>query len=337
MRSMAMVVALLAGCTPKQAPVAAGAEAQAPPAPMGGPWATSVLADHPLVGRIWDVAGGRFVDVDAMVADLRSADHVLLGEKHDNPDHHRLQALLVRELAPPAVGFEMLDVGDPIADATTADALAEASDWANSGWPPFDFYRPIFDAAYGGGAKVIAAHPTREEVDVAMQQGASALPAEATAGLPDRPLPAEALASLSEEIVESHCGHAPDEVVQMMIRGQELKDAWMARALQQAGEHSVLVAGGGHTRVDRGVPFYLDGKTETVQMVEVSRDEPDPASYDEPATYVWFTPRVDEDDPCEKFRQQLEAMRHAHAEDAEGDDDGDEEGEGADEDEDADD
>jgi len=28
-----------------------------------------------------------------------------------------------------------------------------------------------------------------------------------------------------------------------------------------------------------------------------------------PFDYVWFTPRVDESDPCEKFREQLEKMR----------------------------
>ena len=29
-----------------------------------------------------------------------------------------------------------------------------------------------------------------------------------------------------------------------------------------------------------------------------------------PFDAVWFTPRLDDEDPCERFREQLEGMRH---------------------------
>jgi uncharacterized iron-regulated protein len=311
MRAVAVVVTLivgLGGCAPK-GPPAAAAEALVP---VGGPWTAPFQAEHPLVGRIWDVAAGRFVDVDAMVADLRGADFVLLGEKHDNPDHHRLQALLVRELAPVAVGFEMLDVDDAVGEATSADELAEAAAWAESGWPAFDLYRPVFDATYGAGARVLAAHPTRAQVRQAMSEGIEALGAEVTEGLRlERPLTDEARGALADEIVASHCGHASPEIVDKMITAQVLKDAFMARSLAEAGGPAVLIAGGGHTRLDRGVPHYLDGTVRSVQLVEAVGGEEAPTAYDEGGSYLWFTPRVDEEDPCEKFRAQLEAMRHA--------------------------
>ena len=70
-------------------------------------------AGHPPESRIYEVASGRFVDQATLVDDLASADFVLLGERHDNPDHHRLQALLIQALEskwdrPRAVAFEII-------------------------------------------------------------------------------------------------------------------------------------------------------------------------------------------------------------------------------------
>jgi hypothetical protein len=86
----------------------------------------------------------------------------------------------------------------------------------------------------------------------------------------------------------------------------------MARALIDAdnGQGSVLVAGAGHVRVDRGVPYYLrqrkaDVSMASVAFVEVVRGADAPSAYAEgfasaelPFDLVWFTPRASDDDPC---------------------------------------
>lgn len=298
-------------CTNKAPPqpmAAAQEAAPAEPPVAGAPFVSTVYAEHPLVGRIWSTSKSAFVSEGEMLADLRQSTFVMLGEKHDNADHHRLQGAVIAALAPKAVAFEMLDHDDPVAGATDPASLAAAVAWEDSGWPPFALYEPVFTAVYGAQAAIIAAHPTRDEVKLAMREGFQALAPEAIAGLPlDRTLTEADKASLSEEIVASHCGHASPEVVDMMIRGQTLKDAWMARALTAAGS-GALVAGGGHTRKDRGVPHYLDGTVKTVLFTEVASGKEDPAPYDESADYLWFTPRVDDIDPCEKFKEQLEKM-----------------------------
>ncbi|MEQ1508039.1 MAG: ChaN family lipoprotein [Myxococcota bacterium] len=295
-----VAIAALIACGPKAplpSPIPDG------PAPVGGPWSAPVAVDHPLVGRIWDPAAQGFVTEDALVAALAQAAHPLLGERHDNPDHHRLQARLITALHPPAVGFEMLDHADPVDGPTDADALAAAVGWADSGWPAFDLYRPVFDAVYGAGARVIAAHPTRDEVKAAMAGGFAALPAEALVGLALEPGLSEAQqASLADEIEEVHCGAAPPSLVAQMVTAQVLKDAWMARAIGEAGPGTVLVAGAGHTRTDRGVPIYVAGAV-TVQFVEVRDGLVDPRDYDAVATWLWFTPRTGDGDPCHGLRQ----------------------------------
>ena len=56
--------------------------------------------ENALVGEIWQPASGSKVDARSLFAALTRADFVLLGEQHDNPDHHRLQAEAVAALYP---------------------------------------------------------------------------------------------------------------------------------------------------------------------------------------------------------------------------------------------
>lgn len=244
------------------------------------------------------------------MADAAGARWLYLGEKHDNVDHHLLQADVLRAVKPAAVVFEHLDHEDPIAEATTPDELRQASKWDESGWPSFDAYQPVFAAVYGAGAKVVAGHPTRAEVKLAMSEGFAALPPEAVAGLPLEPgLPADERADLEAEIVATHCGMANDELVAKMLRAQLLKDTWMARAMSLAGDGPVaLVAGNGHTRGDRGVPLWIDApateREVVVSFVEVTPGAADPTAIDpEGADWLVFTPRHDDDDPCAAFRK----------------------------------
>src|SRR3989454_11257668 len=79
-------------------------------------WESPVERAHPLVGRIWDVKAGAFISEEILVSRLAGNRFVILGERHDNPDHHALQAKLGRALGEagrrPAVGFQMLSTGD---------------------------------------------------------------------------------------------------------------------------------------------------------------------------------------------------------------------------------
>ena len=62
-------------------------------------WQARVERHHPLVGRVWAVGARRFITPETLGAELDRAPFVLLGEKHDNPDHHRLQARILQELS----------------------------------------------------------------------------------------------------------------------------------------------------------------------------------------------------------------------------------------------
>ena len=128
-------------------------------------WESKLGVDHPLTGVILDVAGGRRVSEAELVARVQAADIVLVGEIHDNPDHHRLQARLLQAFSAthhaPAVAFEMLNRDQQsavdaslVAHPGEADALARAVAWDSSGWPPWSIYRPVFEAALAAHARI---------------------------------------------------------------------------------------------------------------------------------------------------------------------------------------
>jgi uncharacterized iron-regulated protein len=257
---------------------------------------------------------------------------VLLGEKHDNPDHHALQARLLRAMVlggrKPVVAFEMFDGDDqPALDASRRDhprdaaSLAVAVSWDKSGWPPWVDYAPIAQLALDADLPIVATGLPRSRMRAMMKPPAPAGDAGAPAAEPldeGTALTPEQDASLRDELRESHCGHLPDSRLGAMLRFQRARDAAMANALIAAttavhSDDAVLIAGTGHTRRDRGAGRDLlarDPKRPLVSVAfaEVQAGKTDPLAYAPtwnatalPFDFVWFTPRATDEDPCAAF------------------------------------
>jgi len=150
-------------------------------------WRAPLAREDVLVGRIYDTGTRRFVTPEDAIERASRADLVLLGEKHDNPDHHRLQAWLVDALARagrrPAVVFEMVarDRAGALASALEAhpedpDALGAALDWAQSGWPDFALYRPIFAVALASRLAIVPGDLSRAELSRLRHGGLDVFP-----------------------------------------------------------------------------------------------------------------------------------------------------------------
>jgi len=315
MRRLAIVLVLLAaaGCAARGAVTLA-------------PWQAPLEREHPLTGRIWDVRTARFVERDALARRLTGARYVLLGEKHDNPDHHQIQAALVRALLAsgrrPAIAFEQLTADQAPALARhlasaprDAAGLAEAVNWKRSGWPDFALYQPIVEAALNAGVPVVAGNLGTATIRSVARGEPGAVPPELSTryGL-DRPLAPAAQARLTAEIRDAHCGHLPAARVDSMVLAQRARDATLADSLVSRADvdGGVLIAGVGHVRADHGVPLYLVARTPSVSIVVVApleardgltKPEDYAAQFDGalPFDFVWFTPRMDYKDPCAGF------------------------------------
>ncbi len=294
--------------------------------PAAPGWRAPLGRDHPLTGAILEVPGGERLSFPVLVERLATARWVLLGEKHDNPDHHRLQARVIDALAARgqrrAAVFEMLDLDR--AGALRAqraerppdvDALARAVDWEHSGWPEWSLYRPVFAAALRADWRIEPANLPRALLERMRTEGPGALDPELAVRM--RPLGGAARMALAAEIALAHCGMAPPGAIDAMIAAQRARDASFARALEEGAgaDGAVLIAGAGHVRRDRGVPAYLErpDRTLVVGFHEVATGADDAAAlaaaHAGAFDYLWLTPRVDDLDPCERFREQLERMR----------------------------
>lgn len=298
-----------------------------------GDWLSPIGRDHPLAGRIWLPGLARFIDPPQLVDMLAGARFVLLGEKHDNPDHHRLQAWLVATVAQrrrPAIALEAISTRQAPAlqnylarHPHAADGIGAALGWDRTGWPPWRQYAPIVQPVLDSGGSVLPATPDRVLLRSVAEHGIAALPGDLVRVLGlDTDLPPDARAVLTREIVEGHCGQLPPSMTGPMVDIQRLKDAVMAQTLSAGAaepgrDMAVLIAGTGHTRRDHGVPWHLarlapHGRTVALGFVEVRQGSAAPASYAAnfdaarlPFDVVWFTPRVDDADPCAAHADEL--------------------------------
>ena len=266
--------------------------------------------DHPLAGRAWDVREARFIEPEVAWARAAAARHVLVGEIHDNAEHHRLQRRALQALAKAgarAVALEQFDTEHQsamdAAQAGSADAesLADAGRFDREGWG-WAFYRPLVEFAVAQRWRVLAANLSRKELRSAVGDAGrvAALPAP----------PAGLVPALEKDMVDGHCGHRPDpKSLAAMVSGQRLRDARMAAVLEAAPGRTVLIAGNGHVRRDRGVPLYLaKGDAFVVGQLEVRPGVTDPREYfssgfEGASSYdvVFFSPRAEREDPCAAF------------------------------------
>jgi uncharacterized iron-regulated protein len=267
--------------------------------------------DHPLVGRIWDTRAKAFITREALLERAVAARFVMLGEAHDNPDHHRLQAEVLAALLEagrsPALVMEQFDREHQAGlDAARArgvrdpERIADAGGFDRKGWN-WPQYRPLVQRAVDANLPVLAANLSREDARALMKGGRP------SAGL--GPAAPALRASLEQDIVEGHCGYRPSEsVLAGMVEAQRARDAQMAAVLAGADARgAVLIAGAGHTRHDRGVPAYLPaglrGSVLAVGFLEVEAGRIDPRpEYAGLYDLVWFTPRAEREDPCKNFR-----------------------------------
>lgn len=286
-------------------------------------WQTRVARDAPLVGVVWDVAAQAPISPEILVTRLAARRYVLLGEKHDNADHHALQAWILRELIAagrrPAVAFEMIraDQSDAIARHLTvssgdARGLGDALDWGRSGWPAWSMYEPIAAAALAAKLPILAANLSAATTATLRRGGVPGLEAGMVTRLGlDRPLPDDVRSRIATDIVDGHCGHLREASVDGFVLVQRSRDAHMGAVMREAGgDGAVLIAGVGHVRRDVGVPRVLpDTEVVTLALLEARKDMTAPPSI--AVDYIWFTPRVDDVDPCERFRSDLEQLRKA--------------------------
>lgn len=285
----------------------------------------AALAANSLVGQIWDVRAERAITPDALLRQLAQARYILLGEVHDNPAQHRIQAevldaLLARGVRP-ALAMEQFDLDHQAAiDAALAapgassDSIADAGRFDRKGWG-WALYEPLIGAAIKAGLPIAALNLSRGAAQRVASDGFASLGQGRTTALAlDQAWDAGRDKIIRQEINDGHCGQLPERLLPQMVAAQRARDASMADALVNhiRAASTVAILGRGHARRDLGVPFYLglrvpDATVISIGLIEVEPGQNRAADYSSAADngplfdYLWFTPDTLRDNPCGGF------------------------------------
>ncbi|GLO12008.1 hypothetical protein PPUJ20028_05890 [Pseudomonas putida] len=276
-----------------------GCQASLPPLP---PWQSSEGRTHAELGHIIDLASSQAISPEQLVQRLAGVPRVLVGEKHDNPDHHALQLWLLRALQGQRVQgsllLEMLQpeqqaLVDKVQGQPIPAGLPKALAW-QEGWD-WQLYGPIVREALQQRVPLLAANLSPGEMRQAYRQPASLKGDKSNA-------PA-VKAALLEQVRAGHCGMLPESQLPAMLAVQQQRDRRMAERLLAAPQPALLFAGAYHARKDLGVPLHLAdlgaaGESKVLLLAEVG-EQVGPGEAD----YVWYTAAMPEQDYCAQFRQ----------------------------------
>jgi uncharacterized iron-regulated protein len=259
-------------------------------------------------GDITVASTGARLQATELLARLHDSDYVLLGEQHDNAEHHRQRARLLAALpAPVPVVVEYLPLGAaPVLGRDhRSDALLHALEGAGfdaQGWR-WPLHEPLFLAVARGQHALHGGNLPRDLARRTAREGAAALPVELRALIDAAPLSATVRDTLLDDLLRSHCGHLGADRMPNMLLAQRGRDAAMAAALREArarhpGRPVLLLAGNGHVRRDHGVAQLLPAVEPRARVLSVgfveAGDAPAPGQYD----LVWTTPATSRPDPC---------------------------------------
>jgi uncharacterized iron-regulated protein len=259
----------------------------------------------PVSGEIRDLRSGQVLTPQQLLTRLAEPEQLIIGEQHDNADHHAVQLWVLRSLGEQrpqgSLLLEMLTPDqqprvDLVRQTTTPPAdLLGALAWQD-GWD-WNLYGPIVRFAFTQSYPVLAANLTNAEIR-AFYRNSPVLKGERSNAESVKTL-------LLEQISDSHCGLLPESQMPAMLAVQQQRDRRMAERLLAAPAPSILLAGAWHARKDVGVPLHVVdlGATEAPTVLMLAEQGAEVTAT--MADYVWYTPATPKQDYCEQMRKQF--------------------------------
>jgi uncharacterized iron-regulated protein len=264
-----------------------------------------VSTPPPVVGEIRDLRSGQTLTAEELIERLVRPSRLIVGEQHDNRDHHELQLWLLQSLGQRrpqgSLLLEMLTPDqqprvDDVRHASTPPAdLPGALAW-QSGWD-WNLYGPIVRFALSQPYPLLAANLDMLEVRAVYANPPTLSGSRSNA--------ASVKGELLKQVSDSHCGLLPTSQMPAMLAVQQQRDRRMAERLLAAPTPSLLFAGAYHARKDVGVPIHVldlgEPQAPAVLMLAEQGSEVTPAMAD----YVWYTPATPPQDYCAQMRKQF--------------------------------
>ncbi|MCX7926357.1 MAG: ChaN family lipoprotein [Fimbriimonadales bacterium] len=250
--------------------------------PIGDLRRQYLLAVRP--GEILDTHRRRAINLSEMIRLLEPATFVLIGEQHDNAQHHQFQAEVIEGLVQAGrsviVGMEMFDRTKqyPL-NLWTLNRLSEAEFIEQSEWKTqwgFDFalYRPIFEVVYRHRLRLVGLNVPRSVVRQTARGGWQSVPEAERMGIPDPDLSVDDHRKLFYALLGG--GHPTGQTQNdNFYAAQVVWDTAMADSALRYLERTVpsprlafvIIAGNGHVMYDVGISLRLRMRTNLATRV----------------------------------------------------------------------
>lgn len=244
--------------------------------------------------NIVDLHSGQKLTPQQLLAKLRDRPRVIVGEKHDNLQHHQIEQWLVeslpRQRTQGSVLMEMItpsqqDKVNAVKDqlkqgkTLTGQQITEQTAW-QKGWK-WELYSGVTTAALAGSYPLLSANLDRSEIKKFYEH-----PLAVTGALSTQPSVREAIAKTIEE---SHGGKLEPKQAEAMLAIQQQRDRRMAESLLAAPMPALLIVGGYHANRALGVPLHVEDIAPMTELTVVMLAEEGVKVDKSNADFVWYT------------------------------------------------
>lgn len=244
--------------------------------------------------NIVDLHSGQKLTPQQLLAKLRDRPRVIVGEKHDNLQHHQIEQWLVeslpRQRTQGSVLMEMItpsqqDKVNAVKDqlkqgkSLTGQQITEQTAW-QKGWK-WELYSGVTTAALAGSYPLLSANLDRREIKKFYEH-----PLAVTGALSTQPSVREAIAKTIEE---SHGGKLEPKQAEAMLAIQQQRDRRMAESLLAAPTPALLIVGGYHANRALGVPLHVEDIAPMTELTVVMLAEEGVKVDKSNADFVWYT------------------------------------------------
>ena len=230
------------------------------------------------VDQIVNTTNGRPVSAADVAAAARGLRFVYLGESHNSPDHHQMQANVIEALVADGrdvvVGFEQFT--RPVQDSLNPWTLGwwdeatfiERSEWKTQWGFDYGLYRPIFESTRKNKLPMVALNVPRDWVRAVGRGGYTALTPEQKKELPnDLYLGNANHKAVFTGLMGGHpmTGPQGDNIYSAQVLWDEgMADTalkYMDRRGASANTVFVVVAGSGHVMYGQGINYRIERRT----------------------------------------------------------------------------
>ncbi len=273
----------------------------------------AIVREMPDPARILDLrSGGAEVGELTMLADLRSAHVIYLGERHDDPLDHAMQYRILRTLhrddSSLHVGMEMFQrpfqpvLDDWVAGRLDEESLRRRTEWDDRWGYDIRLYRPLLELVRSRSIPLWALNAPRELTRAVAAHGIDALGEEERAQLPELALDDAAHKALFLEAMREDGGHPHANDAQALERLYQAQVVWdetmaetVSRALDAGASRVVVLAGTLHIRAGLGIPERVHRRkpSSTYRVVlSIAKDDEEAVEHmvhtePRPADYLW--------------------------------------------------